>query len=74
MPKSVSKRRPGDAILDHYMPEATADEREAVRANLYGFVTVLLRIATREALDKGGKPIRTNNGDAVESESRPFFV
>ena len=74
MPKLSPNRRPGDAILDRYMPDATADEREAARANLYGFVAVLLRIATREALDNGGKPIRAKGGGAVESESRTNAV
>lgn len=70
MPKSSPKRRPGDVILDRYMPaDASPEEREAARANLYGFVAVLLRIATREALDKGGKPIRAHGTGEVESES-----
>lgn len=69
MPKSSPKYRPGDAILDRYMPDATAEEREAARTNLYGFVAVLLRIATREALDNVEKPIRANDGSEVESES-----
>ena len=71
MPKSSPKRRPGDVILDRYMPGATAEEREAARANLYGFVAVLLRIAAREALDNGGKPIRANGRGEVESDSLP---
>lgn len=69
MPKSSPIRRPGDVILDRYMPDATAQEREAARANLYGFVAVLLRIATREALDNVEKSIRAKNEDEVESES-----
>lgn len=69
MPKSSPKRRPGDVILDRYMPDATPEERKAARANLYGFVTVLLRIATREALDNVEKSIRANGGGEVESDS-----
>jgi hypothetical protein len=69
MSKTVPKRRPGDVILDRYMPDATLDEREAARANLYGFVAVLLRIATREALDNVEKSIRANGKGEVESES-----
>jgi hypothetical protein len=69
MSKSSPKRRPGDVILDRYMPDATPEEREAARANLYGFVAVLLRIATREALDNVEKSIRANGEGEVESES-----
>jgi hypothetical protein len=69
MAKSSPKRRPGDVILDRYMPDATLEEREAARTNLYGFVAVLLRIATREALDNVEKSIRANGVGEVESES-----
>ena len=69
MPKSSSKRRPGDVILDRYMPDATPEEREAARTNLYGFVAVLLRIATREATEEAEQAIRANGGGKVESES-----
>jgi len=69
MRKPTPGRRPGDAILDHYMPGAGPEEREAARANLYGFVAVLLRIATREALDRVEKPIRANADGEVESDS-----
>ena len=27
-------RRPGDAVIDRYMPDATAEEREAAREHL----------------------------------------
>ena len=69
MPKSSANRRPGDVILDRYMPDATAEEREAARANLYGFVAVLLRIATREATEEAEQAIRAKSGGEVESES-----
>jgi hypothetical protein len=69
MSKSSPKRRPGDVILGRYMPDASQEEREAARANLYGFVAVLLRIATREALDNVEKSIRANGEGEVESES-----
>ena len=69
MPKSSPKRLPGDVILDRYMPDASPEEREAARTNLYGFVAVLLRIATREATEEAEQAIRANGGDEVESES-----
>lgn len=40
-------RRPGDLILDRYMPDATPEVREEARRRLYDFVGVMLRIATR---------------------------
>ena len=69
MPKSAPKRRPGDVILDRYMPDASPEEREAARTNLYGFVAVLLRIATREATEEAERAIRAKDGGEVESES-----
>jgi len=41
------QHKPGDLILDRYMPNATPAEREQGRENLYAFFAVLLRIATR---------------------------
>jgi hypothetical protein len=69
MSKSSPIRSPGDVILERYMPDATAEEREAARANLYAFVAVLLRIATREATEEAEREIRANGGGEVESES-----
>jgi hypothetical protein len=63
-------RRPGDQIIDRYMPDATEEEREAARANLYAFVAVLLRIATREALEETEREIRANDRGAVESGTK----
>ena len=44
--------RPGDLILDRYMPYATKEEREAARENLRQYAEVILRIATRLAEEK----------------------
>jgi hypothetical protein len=41
-------RRPGDFILDRYMPDAPPKERESARRRLYDFVGTLLRIAIRQ--------------------------
>ncbi len=62
-------RRPGDLIIDRYMPNATEDEREAARANLYAFVAVLLRISTRCANEEYERAIRAKQGGAVESDT-----
>ena len=69
MPRSSPKRSPGDVILDRYMPDASPEEREAARTNLYGFVAVLLRIATREATEETELAIRAKDGGEVKSES-----
>ncbi len=53
------------------MPHASPEEREAARKNLYDFVGVLLRIASRytdEELERE-RAIRAKNGGAVESGS-----
>ena len=63
------ERRPGDVIVDRYMPTATLEEREAARANLYAFVAVLLRCATRRANEESESEIRASDPAAVESDS-----
>jgi hypothetical protein len=40
-------RRPGDLIIDRYMPDATPEEREEAHANLRRFLKALLRVAVR---------------------------
>ncbi len=42
-------REPGDIILDNAMPDASTEEREAARENLYAFAAAILRICTRLA-------------------------
>lgn len=39
--------RPGDFILDHRLPDASAPERNAARERLYAFARVLMEIAVR---------------------------
>ena len=43
--------RPGDLILDRYMPNASDWEREEARENLKQFAAVILRILTRLATE-----------------------
>lgn len=59
------ERRPGDLILDRYMPEAAPEVRETARRRLFDFVGVMLRIAVRLEAEKrrglnspesGGRP------------------
>ncbi len=63
------ERRPGDLIVDRYMPTATQEEREAARKTLYAFVAVLLRCATRHANEEYESEIRASDPGAVESDS-----
>ena len=41
------KRRPGDLIIDRYMPDATPEQRQEAHANLRRFVAALARVALR---------------------------
>lgn len=59
------KHRPGDLILDRYMPEATEEEREQARDNLYSFAAVILRMCTRIARERGGR-IRPPKGGRLQ--------
>jgi hypothetical protein len=61
------ERKPGDFILDRYMPNATSVQREEARENLYAVFSVLLRIATRRAED--GEAIRGNGSPNLECDS-----
>lgn len=58
MELSRKARKPGDFILDRYLPDATDAEREAARNNLYEFATVVLRICTRIAHERQEAMIR----------------
>lgn len=42
-----AKRRPGDLILDRYMPDATPEQREAARRRLYDYARIVMRIVMR---------------------------
>jgi hypothetical protein len=63
-------RRPGDIILDRYMPNASEAEREEARENLRAYAAVVLRIATRQATEEYEQAIRANGGDKVALKGR----
>lgn len=44
--------KPGDAILDRYMPDADEATREQARENLRRFARALLRIAIRQTREE----------------------
>jgi hypothetical protein len=64
-------KRPGDIFLDRYLPNAAPEKREEARKNLYDFVTILLRIATRRADEENTSEIRAKSVGAVESDFTP---
>jgi hypothetical protein len=64
----VKQRRPGDLILDRYMPNATPEQREEARTNLRAYAAVLLEIGQRIAHADGDKVIGENRGSDVDSE------
>lgn len=66
--------RPGDTILDRYMPHATSEEREIARANLRRFARLLLRVKERRDRENPQGPIRAIADPALESESLPTSV
>lgn len=57
--------RPGDLILDRYMPNAAEAEREEARGNLSAYAMVVLRIATRLATEEYEQEIRAREDDEV---------
>jgi len=42
-------RRPGDLILDRYMPDASEDAREKVRENLRQLAHLMLRLGSDDS-------------------------
>jgi hypothetical protein len=58
-----------DIILDRYMPDASAEEREAAAQNLMRFIAVVTRIGKRIRSE-----IRQNTDSALDSESPPHTL
>lgn len=65
------ERRPGDLILDRYMPNATEEEREEARANLAAYAAAVIAIQQRLERESVEKAIRQNPADSVDSEAQP---
>lgn len=51
-PSPLSLQRPGDLILNRYMPNASEEEREAARENLREFATVVVGVTKRIAKEE----------------------
>jgi len=49
---TLPKRRPGDLIIDRYMPNATPEEREEAHANLRRWVAAMAKVALRVAREQ----------------------
>ena len=65
----MDARKPGDIILDRYLPHATAEEREAARENLRRLARLILRVQARLARDNPQPRTRGTSNPTVESES-----
>ena len=71
MPTNNRERKPGDLIIDRYMPNASEAEREEARENLKAHLAVVYRIAVRVARDeKTRAETRANPNSAVDSEDQ----
>ena len=66
--------RPGDIILDRYLPHATSEQREVARENLRRLARLLIRVHERLAREKETPAIRANAEAALESKSIPTSV
>jgi len=64
-------RRPGDLILERYMPNASDAELEDARENLRAYAAVVLRIATRLTTEEHEQAIRAKGTDTVPLENGP---
>ena len=70
MEKSQSEHRPGDVILNRYMPNATAQERDVARENLRKLARFILRIEDRKALQWREQQIRESGMSEVQLVER----
>ncbi len=66
--------RPGDIILNKYLPNASLEEREAARESLKRLARLIIRVHERLALDNPQPAIRAAADPALESESLPTTI
>jgi len=62
-------REPGDSIIDRYLPDASAEEREEARENLRRLARFLIGVHERRSGVQGDNAIRAKASATVESES-----
>ena len=70
MDTSQRDHRPGDLIIDRYMPNASEDEREAARESLRRLARILIRIEDRLAQEWYERRTREPGEGAVKCEER----
>lgn len=66
----TTSRRPGDALIEKFMPDASPEERERAHANLRQLARVLLRIAKRqvdEEIAAQRDSQKTTEGDTISA-------
>jgi hypothetical protein len=61
----AKSRQPGDLILDHYMPDASEEEREEARRHLKAYAAALLRVQQRLLREKQDSATRAKDGGGV---------
>jgi len=61
--------RPGDHILDRYLPHASVEKREEARANLERLARLIVSVHRRRRFANPQLTIRAKEKFAVESES-----
>jgi hypothetical protein len=65
-------RRPGDQILDRYVPHLTGADRELARERLQGLAKLLLRIAMRQVREEmQAADSRDSDSDRIISSTSP---
>jgi hypothetical protein len=70
----MAEHRPGDHILNRYLPNASNEQREEARENLRHLARLLIRVHERLARDNPQPSIRAVADSALESESLPAGV
>ena len=66
--------RPGDIILDRYLPGASEEKREEARENLKRLARLFIRVRERLSRDNPQGTIRAIAEPRLESESLPTSV
>jgi hypothetical protein len=64
-------RKPGDLILDRYLPHADKATRDRARENLYRHVAALMQCAAREVREEVVKDSPVSSGPGIIPESPP---
>lgn len=63
---ATNEKKPGDLILERWMPNASHTEHEAARENLRALASFILRGATRRAEERYRQQIRMSEDQGIE--------